>query len=74
MVGWNGFHWMEPETDPRASAGSCLWSGQIFPNEVFMLLKEQKVYKDVPAQERVLGAVEARGGPVLILQMSLFWP
>lgn len=45
-------------------AGLCLWSGQISPNEDFRPLKEQKVYKDVPAQEGVLGAVEARDGPV----------
>lgn len=47
-----------------AFAGSCLWSGQISANEVFRPLEEQKVYKDVPALEGVLGAVEARGGPV----------
>lgn len=55
---------MEPETAPRGIAGSCLWSGQISPNEAFRPFKEEKVYKDVPAQEGVLGAVEARDGPV----------
>lgn len=48
-------------------AGLCLQScvfGQISPNEDFRPLKEEKVYKDVPAQEGVLGAVEARDGPV----------
>lgn len=45
--------------------GLCFWSGQISPNEVFRPLKEQKMHKDVPAQEGVLGAVEVRDGPVL---------
>lgn len=64
VIGCNDFPWMEPETAPRGIAGSCLWSGQISPNEAFRPFKEQKVYKDVPAQEGVLGAVEARDGPV----------
>lgn len=45
-------------------AGSCLWSGQISPDEVFRLRKEQKVYKNMPVQEGMLGAVEARDGAV----------
>lgn len=54
--------------------GLCLWSGQISPHEVFRPLEQQKVYKDVPAQEGVLLSRGGKRWTCVILQMSLFWP